>query len=731
MKKKIFTLAILTALLSALLCIGSLATEPIERYGRSTATGNVAYAYDLIKDGVMADVPLEKIEFESDKKLTIEELRCAYALFSSDYPECFWLGTNYSYAQLQGTNTIVAIEPNYSFKGAELTAARDVLSSEVDKILSKMPQGSDYEKALYLHDAVAACTEYKMVGEHQTAYGALVGKKAVCAGYAAAYQLLLTKAQIPSWTVSGVSYDPNSKEQVPHAWNVVWIGGECLYTDVTWDDQGDELYHSYFNLALSEIEPDHTVNSAVFKLPECNHYGNGYFHKNGNVITDSTTPEQAAKMFDSSVVGIRTAEVLYTGSEGFSKWISKNFEALYFAIGGKPSQDSTYTTSSIGKEVHVSIMGILPAMTNKVTVELGENMHCSGNTTESAKIGESINEILLTANPDSYFPSDYPSYSTDGITVERVSYTEIKVYGTPEKSLTLTLAPAVKKQPEKTPMATFAATGEDSGRLEGLDAGAKYSIDGGAVWAEARGDAVIIESGVNTASGILVMNPGDNATTLDSEIQSISVTKAELIYTAISHSATALGNDGKISGVSNLMEYKTDLGDWTECSSNEITGLAPGNYFVRMKASAASLASKPLTVTVPSHTDASVSDVKIILPGEIFIGGRGEVKFELNPKGAKNKTVYFSSDNPRIISVDALTGKLTCIAPGTATITVTSQNGGFSDSAEIKVSNPHTENAVANAALFIKDNIVYFAAGASAIAVLIILACAAKKKRKK
>lgn len=63
-----------------------------------------------------------------------------------------------------------------------------------------------------------------------TAYGALVEEKAVCEGYAHAFNLLARRAGIPSILASGAASGQ------PHAWNMVKVGGKYRYIDVTWDD---------------------------------------------------------------------------------------------------------------------------------------------------------------------------------------------------------------------------------------------------------------------------------------------------------------------------------------------------------------------------------------------------------------------------------------------------------------------------------------------------------------
>ncbi len=693
MKKKIFTVTILTALVCAFLAIGatSSAAQSPDRYGRTTATGNVAYAYDLIKEGVMAEVPIDKIEFDSDKNLTLEELRRAYALFSSDYPECFWLGTNYRYSQIEGEPTVLAMEPNYSFEGAELTEAKAAIRAKIDAIIEDMPDTSNYEKALYLHDAVAKNTEYKMVGEHQTAYGALVSNKAVCAGYAAAYQLLLNEAGIPAWTVSGVSYDPSTNEQMPHAWCVVWIDGVCLYTDVTWDDQGDELYHSYFCLEKSEMGKDHVVNSDVFSLPTCEHYGEGFFHKNGNIVTDSTTADEFALMFDTTKKDTRTSEFLYAGTGDFSDWLDAIFNELYFALGGEGTQSATYSFGFLGDEFHLTISGDMPIMTHTVSIFGGKNMSCSGKGEQTVTVGEKIEVLLFTADEGYYFPANYPTAEKHGITVERLSHSEIIVYGIPEKSISLTLEPATKKQKLNTPTATFTASGEDSGMLNGLSARTSYSIDGGENWVAAEGDSAIISSGIDASLGILLINKGDGIATTDSDTQKISLDKAALPYTAISHSATALGNDGKITGLSTRMEYKTEGGAWTGCPSDELDSLTPGVYYVRVSANGSTLASETLRVTVGAYTDAAVSGISLSVILQMELGKSYKAECVLTPDVAHNQTVYFSVDSEDVLQINALSGEISLKSRGRARIKVTSQNGALTAEAEVTVFCTHID----------------------------------------
>ena len=64
-----------------------------------------------------------------------------------------------------------------------------------------------------------------------TPYGALVSRKAVCLGFATAFQLLMDLSGVECITVVGAS----SSSREDHAWNMVRLDGRWYCVDVTWD----------------------------------------------------------------------------------------------------------------------------------------------------------------------------------------------------------------------------------------------------------------------------------------------------------------------------------------------------------------------------------------------------------------------------------------------------------------------------------------------------------------
>ncbi len=154
----------------------------------------------------------------------------------------------------------------------------------------------------------------------------------------------------------------------------------------------------------------------------------------------------------------------------------------------------------------------------------------------------------------------------------------------------ITLAQAEK------PTATFTATDASTGTLSGVTTGMKYKIgDGG--WNEISSDADISLNDLSACT-ISVMRNGDEK--LDSETQTIQVTKPNAPAATAQNCIN--GNDGKLIGVNNTMEYRSSgAGSWTAIDSSEVTGLAAGSYEVRYKASGTELASEPQAVTIGSY----------------------------------------------------------------------------------------------------------------------------------
>ncbi|MBQ1545974.1 MAG: hypothetical protein IIZ59_00390, partial [Clostridia bacterium] len=128
-----------------------------------------------------------------------------------------------------GSESYIEYTPNYVVEDAYYNTAYAKAMSVLDDITAMVDMGwSDYEKALFLHDYLAAYCDYDHDLEKYTAYDMVTTKDAVCDGYSALYSMLMNRV--------GVRTTKVISRTLNHAWNLVDIEGELYHVDVTFDD---------------------------------------------------------------------------------------------------------------------------------------------------------------------------------------------------------------------------------------------------------------------------------------------------------------------------------------------------------------------------------------------------------------------------------------------------------------------------------------------------------------
>jgi hypothetical protein len=91
--------------------------------------------------------------------------------------------------------------------------------------------------------------------------GAMLEGKAVCQGYAEAFELFMNVLGIPCELISGTGNN-GSGTWVNHAWNKVYLDGRWYYIDTTWDDpvpdSGNSVYwYKYYLVTDPTFGGDH------------------------------------------------------------------------------------------------------------------------------------------------------------------------------------------------------------------------------------------------------------------------------------------------------------------------------------------------------------------------------------------------------------------------------------------------------------------------------------------
>ncbi len=98
-------------------------------------------------------------------------------------------------------------------------------------------------------------------------------------------------------------------------------------------------------------------------------------------------------------------------------------------------------------------------------------------------------------------------------------------------------------------------------------------------------------------------------------------------------------------------------------------------------------------VTVTARFERMVTGVTIPSSARMYKGETKILGAVVSPADAGNKTIRWTSDNAVVAAVDAQSGEITALSKGSATITAVTQDGGFTASCALIVSNLLTINA--------------------------------------
>ena len=146
-------------------------------------------------------------------------------------PSLFYLENGYAYATRQTRAhpealVVSVVQPSYYAQLSAKDAPR--YEAAVKEALAVLRPGmTDFDKALALHDYLAAHCAYDDSLANYSPYHALVTGSAVCQGYLLAYSDLLNRAGVTNYPCISVSQN--------HGWNAVKLGGSWYHVDVTWD----------------------------------------------------------------------------------------------------------------------------------------------------------------------------------------------------------------------------------------------------------------------------------------------------------------------------------------------------------------------------------------------------------------------------------------------------------------------------------------------------------------
>ena len=166
-------------------------------------------------------------------------------------------------------DNIIKVEIKHTYTDDEIKK----LNAKVDEIINKTitNEMSTRDKIKAIHDYIINHTEYdtlktKNINDKtyhsNTAYGVLIEGYGICSGYSDAMKLFLDKLNIINYKISNDQ----------HIWNLVYLYGNWLHLDLTWDDPVSDkniTRDNYFLIdtkTLKELNDDvHYYDVNVFK----------------------------------------------------------------------------------------------------------------------------------------------------------------------------------------------------------------------------------------------------------------------------------------------------------------------------------------------------------------------------------------------------------------------------------------------------------------------------------
>ena len=286
--------------------IGDLFQEPnIIKNNETTISNNSKYFYSqlnntqkAIYDGLMQNKSYLKqgnytIQFgtgftdilsqDGGADLLGDEYQAAIEAFTHDNMDVFYLDVNKMYLNIETRtkflkttyNVYISAAKDSNYLSKEFQSTEKIeraifeIEQEKNKILSNL-KGTDYQNILYVHDYLINNIEYDSTFEQQgsyTIYGALVGKRCVCEGYAKAFKYLTNCAGYECELIQGKATNSSGQTE-SHAWNCIKLNDKWYEIDTTWDDPiviggngrvTNEIKYRYFLKGTRSFEKDHTL----------------------------------------------------------------------------------------------------------------------------------------------------------------------------------------------------------------------------------------------------------------------------------------------------------------------------------------------------------------------------------------------------------------------------------------------------------------------------------------
>ncbi len=265
--------------------------------------------------------------------VSVEDFWNVYYAVLADHPEIFWTDISAQVQESTLSNRVVSYQFDVTVPADERDGMRQELEAAADACIAQIPEdASDYERIKFVFEYIIDTTEYDLYSaDSQNIQSVLLYHSSVCAGYSRAFQYILHRMGMFCTYITGTIIDGGD-----HGWNMVRIGDNYYYVDVTW---GDPLFAG----SMSDFDTEDTINYNylccpewdLFKthipgdsieLPECLSDDYDYYKLNGYYYETFDTDTISAALLDSVHNGESRIMMKFGSEEAFETAIEAIFE---------------------------------------------------------------------------------------------------------------------------------------------------------------------------------------------------------------------------------------------------------------------------------------------------------------------------------------------------------------------------------------------------------------------
>ena len=224
-------------------------------------------------------------DYRAEVPLTLEERdradRDAFAACKAlrhDRPEYFFLGRKMTFVYCGGREGWLRMQILYT--PAEIETLKTTFRQKMLPLMAGMADKSLVQREELIYSRLARQLRYHNTRSEQehNLVGPMLASRGGCEGQNALLLYCLRRAGVTCVQVLGKGRTEN------HCWAMVWLNGEPVHCDVTWEKPGKGvMLYRYFNLTDEQIARDHS-GFAGQNLPACCTETYSYYRLHGHSV---------------------------------------------------------------------------------------------------------------------------------------------------------------------------------------------------------------------------------------------------------------------------------------------------------------------------------------------------------------------------------------------------------------------------------------------------------------